>query len=1029
MAHYQCINTNFISMNISTLKSLMRLFGIVANISKHTDKQAAANKVSAYLYQITNQQEARQYLQMFDFHAMQYSKEALHYDKRLSALGVKATIIAEEVKIELNQHEKILIIVTLLEILSTSTGDVDTGFDFIRTMALIFSIDAYDYENCKSLVFWNLSTLIHPKDFLIIHGAKGRKLGETEHIYHAGLDGEIIFLNTSVNTILFKYHLGDEKLFVNERKIVKDQCYLLSKGASIRSYKIAPVYYTDVARILFIPDRVNTIRLEVKDASYRFPEGSTGIQPFNLDEQGGQLMGVMGSSGSGKTTLLNLLNGNLYPSKGNVFINGHDVHREQKEITGIIGYVPQDDLLIEELTVYQNLYYNALLCFKNLQKEQINNKIVHLLKELELYEIKDFIVGNPLQKVISGGQRKRLNLALEFIREPSVFFIDEPTSGLSSNDAEKLVDLLKRQTLQGALMLVNIHQPSSDIFKQFDKIIILDQGGYVIFVGNPLDATTYFKTETDQLNATESECLSCGNVNPEQIFHIIEQKKTDTAGYLLSGRKYSPTDWYHKFRSKQHRTNEQEPSKLKLPENVFQPPGIWKQFSVFFQRNLRSKLQDKQYLLVGLLEAPVLALILAYFSRYTKKLEYTTQYIFYDNENLPVFLFMMAIVAMFLGLMVSAEQIIEDRKILQREQFLHLHRAGYIHSKIAFLFILSAIQSVTFVLIGNVLLGIRGMGLPFALMFFTIACNANMLGLNISSGFRSLVTIYILIPVLLVPQLLLSGATLNFDRLPASIRHPEYVPVIGDMIVARWAYEGLMVYQYKNNSYQHYFMNIDRKISRSSFMANYLLPELENAVAGIDFQLRSNVLPDQNKWNLVLNELQELEQYKNTPMEHLPRNVGEINMVKINELSSFLKEVRVLYTQLTNYYITEKDHIINELREKGIDLVKVKEGHVNKRISDIVTAKNQNQNILIMNNEIIRKAEPVLFSPDSRLGRAHFFAPDKRLFLWSVETFWFNLIFIWVITIFLYIFLQMDLLRKAMDFVENNRKLFGRRVR
>ena len=1007
----------------------MRLFGIVANISKHTDKQAAANKVSAYLYQITNQQEAGQYLQMFDFHARQYSKEARNYEKRLSALGVKATIIAEEVKVELNQHEKILIIVSLLEIHSTSTGNIATGFDFIRTMARIFYIDAYDYENCKSLVFWDSSSLVHPKDFLIIHGTKGRKPGETEHVYHAGLDGEIIFLNTSVNTILFKYHLGDEKLYVNERKIVNEQCYLLSKGASIRSYKIAPVYYTDVARILFIPGRLSNIRLEVKDASYRFPEGSTGIQPFNLNEQGGQLIGVMGSSGSGKTTLLNLLNGNLQPSKGKVFINGHDVHKEQKEITGIIGYVPQDDLLIEELTVYQNLHYNALLCLKNLEREQIHNKIVHLLKDLELYEIKDFIVGNPLQKVISGGQRKRLNLALEFIREPSIFFIDEPTSGLSSNDAEKLIDLLKTQTLQGALMIVNIHQPSSDIYKQFDKIIILDQGGYVIFVGNPLDATTYFKTETDQLNATESECLSCGNVNPGQIFHIIEQKKTDAAGYLLSGRKFSPTDWYHKFRSKQNSRNEQEARKLKLPDNVFQPPGIWKQFCVFFHRNIQSKLQDKQYLLVGLLEAPVLALILAYFSRYTKKLEYTTQYIFLDNENLPVFLFMMAIVAMFLGLMVSAEQIIQDRKILQREQFLHLHRAGYIHSKIAFLFILSAIQAVTFVFIGNVLLSIRGMGLPFFLMFFTIACNANMLGLNISSGFRSLVTIYILIPVLLVPQLLLSGATLSFDRLPASIRHPKYVPVIGDMIIARWAYEGLMVHQFKSNNYQKHFMKIDRKISRSSFMANYLLPELENAVAGIDFQLRSNVLPAQNDWKLVLNEVKALEQYKNKTMESLPNRVEEINSETINELSSFLKEVRLVYTQLTNYYITEKDNIIENLRGKGIDLVKMKEDHVNNRISDIVTAKNQKQKISIMDNEIIRKAEPVFFSPDSKLGRAHFYAPEKRLFMWNVETFWFNLIFIWVITIFLYIFLQMDFLRKAMDFVENNRKLFGQRVR
>lgn len=1011
-------------MNISTLKSLMRLFGIVANISKQTDKQIAAKKVNAYLLQITNQQEAGPYLQMFDFHANQYFKESFRYEKRMTALGVKATIIAEELKGELNPHEKILVIVNLLEILSTSPGEKETGFDFIATMARIFYIYPKDYQNCKSLVFWEDVVPMDATDFLLISNTKTGSKGTVKHIVHAGLEGEIIFLNTSVNSILFKYHLGNEKLQVNDRKIEPGQCYLLSKGASIRSYKMAPVYYTDIARELLIPEKKSTIRLDVVDVTYKFKEGSVGIQPFRLSEQGGQLIGIMGSSGSGKTTLLNVLNGNLQPSEGNVFINGHDVYKEKNKLTGVIGYVPQDDLLIEELSVYQNLYYNALLCFKNLNKQEIHNKIIRLLKDLELFEVKDFIVGNPLQKVISGGQRKRLNLALEFIREPSIFFIDEPTSGLSSNDAEKLIDLLKTQALQGTLMVVNIHQPSSNIYKQFDKIIILDQGGYVLFIGNPLDATTYFKSETEQLNADESECLSCGNVNPEQILAIIEQKKTDIAGRITSRRKFSPVDWYYKFKTKQFGQQEDTGRRTDLPPNVFQPPGRAKQFKVFFERNLKSKLQDKQYLLVGLLEAPLLAFILAYFSRYTKELEYSTRYIFLENENLPVFLFMMVIVAMFLGLMVSAEQIIQDRKILKREEFLNLRRSSYIHSKIAFLFGLSAIQAISFVVVGNLLLGINYMLVPFFLLFFTIACNANMLGLNISSGFQSLVTIYILIPILLVPQLLLSGATLSFDKLPASIRHPKFVPVIGDVMVSRWAYEGLMVHQFKNNAYQKHFMNIDRKISKSSYMANYMIPELENTLAGIAFQLRNGMAPDHDKWNLLINELMQLEQYKNASFNDIPEEAEILTEEMIEQLSSFLKEVRVLYTQLTNYYITEKDNIIVELREEGVDLVEIKEGNVNTAISDVVTAKNQKQKYVIVNNEIIRKTEPVFFVANTLSGRSHFFAPEKQFLLFQIDTFWFNLMIIWVITLFLYIFLQMDVLRKFITYVENRRRPF-----
>jgi ABC-type multidrug transport system ATPase subunit len=142
----------------------------------------------------------------------------------------------------------------------------------------------------------------------------------------------------------------------------------------------------------------------------------------------------MGGSGTGKSTFLNILNGNYKPSSGSVTINGIDIHKQKELIEGVIGFISQDDLLIEELTVYQNLFFNAKLCFNNLSERQIQKKVLEVLSSLGLSEAKDLIVGNPLEQTISGGQRKRLNIALELIREPSVLFVDEPTSGLSSRD-------------------------------------------------------------------------------------------------------------------------------------------------------------------------------------------------------------------------------------------------------------------------------------------------------------------------------------------------------------------------------------------------------------------------------------------------------------------------------------------------------------------------------------------------------------------------------------------------------------------
>ncbi len=171
------------------------------------------------------------------------------------------------------------------------------------------------------------------------------------------------------------------------------------------------------------------------------------------------------------------------------------------------------------------------------------NRVNGTLDNLGLSEIRDIKVGNPLNKKISGGQRKRLNIALELIREPSVLFVDEPTSGLSSRDSENVMDLLKELSLNMKLIFVVIHQPSSDIFKMFDRLFILDTGGYPIYYGNPIEAVIYFKTVSNQINAEAGECAVCGNVNPELLFNIIEAREVDEFGKYTANRIRSPKDW------------------------------------------------------------------------------------------------------------------------------------------------------------------------------------------------------------------------------------------------------------------------------------------------------------------------------------------------------------------------------------------------------------------------------------------------------------------------------------------------------
>jgi ABC-type multidrug transport system ATPase subunit len=505
----------------------------------------------------------------------------------------------------------------------------------------------------------------------------------------------------------------------------------------------------------------------------------------------------LGGSGVGKTTLLNVLSGITKPDSGEVLINGYNLYSEEEKshLKGVVGFVPQDDLLIEELSVWQNLYYSAKMCLDNLPEPKLREVVNNTLAELDLEEIRNLRVGNSLNKVISGGQRKRLNIALELIREPTILFVDEPTSGLSSVDSEIVMNLLKEQADRGKLVIVNIHQPGSDLYKMFDKIMVIDKGGYQIFYGNPSEAIVYFKTRASYANAHEDQCITCGNVNSDQLLQIIESKVINEKGKHTHLRRISPQEWAEMFQKDAER-NEKKPfnGDKTLPENYYSIPGFLKQSKIFFIRDMLSKLANRQYVMMSLIMAPLLAFLMSYFTKY----KVDGEYVFSKNENLTVYLFTCVITTLFLGLIISAEEIVKDRKILKRESFLNLSWFSYLNSKVMIMFLISAIQTISFILIGNTILEIKGMTLLYVLILFSTSCLANIIGLNISSAFNSVITIYILIPVIIIPQLLFSGVFVKFDRLhQGRFTSGEFVPVIGDMMPARWSFEALAVEQFK----------------------------------------------------------------------------------------------------------------------------------------------------------------------------------------------------------------------------------------
>ncbi|MBK5283863.1 MAG: ABC transporter permease, partial [Bacteroidia bacterium] len=616
-------------------------------------------------------------------------------------------------------------------------------------------------------------------------------------------------------------------------------------------------------------------------------------------------------------------------------------------------------------------------------------------------------------------QRKRLNIALELIREPTILFVDEPTSGLSSRDAENVMDLLNQLSNSGKLVFVVIHQPSSDVFRMFDKLLLLDTGGYPIYFGNPVDALINFRQKAGLADADEAECERCGNINAEQLFNIIERKAVDEFGNETAERKTSPHDWYMHFRHGTSKTTAEEKNNADIPSSEQKRTGVLKQFGIFFIRDVLSKFSNKQYMLINLLEAPLLAVVLAVVLRYHKP---GTDYVFSDNQNMPAYLFISVIVALFLGLIVSAEEIIRDRRIQKREAFLNLSRNSYLFSKISVLFILSAVQSLLFVMLGNLILGIHGLYTDYFLIMFTTSCFANLLGLNISSGLNSVVTIYIVIPFLIIPQILLSGVIVKFDKLNPIISSSGNVPLIGNVMTSRWAFEALSVNQFRNNLYEQNFFNQDRQMSIASYKKDWWLPTLREKLdkaerilteAGDRKQLKE-ILP------LLKNEIE--KENIRTP------SVAYAGTEKLTEKSfdiGVLKEVKNYFEQIRQYNISRyngasqrKDNIISHLisQSNSEEFTTLKKNNYNEATEELLRNTNSAEKILISGNTIIQKFEPVFMeTPQNKLLSAPFFVSEKNLFGSALGTFGVNLLVIWVMSLILYLTLVTDAMRKFLS--------------
>ena len=1027
-------------MSEEILKAIAQLFAIISKQDDGVEESEREFTISL-LRQYVSEEICQEYIQIFDKKSdylkkkekentgddnSEIKEEKPKKKRKLTSVGDSVRILGISKKINktLTQKQKIIVLVRLFELVNSNKKFTEQRMAIISTVAEVFNILEQEVDDIEQFVTKETIEDINSINIIKIDNSTYKD----EQTPVVEVDTETaVFLQIKSTDQYFIRHFGIGSISINGLVVNSTRINIFANGSSLRLSKGKPVYYSDVIS-KFLRDEDDTkLSFKAENIEYKFSNGVKGLRDINIKENQGTLFAIMGASGAGKTTLLNVLSGRNKASNGKIEINGLNLNKDKKDLEGVIGYIPQDDLLVEELTVFQNLYFNAKLCFGDKPKRELTKMVNKTLKSLGLYERKDLKVGNPLNKLISGGQRKRLNIALELIREPSILFVDEPTSGLSSRDSENVMDLLRELSLKGKLIFVVIHQPSSDIYKMFDKVIILDTGGYQIYYGNPVEAVMYFKMIDAQVNSDVGECSICGNVNSELIFNIIESRVVNEHGQYLDERKIKPEEW-EEYYNKNHVSNYYNEVSEK-PEKTLKLPNWFVQLGIYVKRDFLSKISNTQYIVLNMLEAPILAFILSFIIRYIADPN-SSYYIFRENENIPPYIFMSIVVALFLGLTVSAEEIFRDRKILERESFLNLSRSSYLTSKVFILFVISAIQTGMFALIGNYILGIQDMSMYYWIALFTTSTFANMLGLNISSTFNSAVTIYIIIPLILIPQMILGGAMFSFDKLNRDISSIDKVPLAAEIMTSKWIYEALMVHQFKDNEFEKYFYDYEKGMSNANFMQVYLIPELKEK---LDFCVE-NIKSDKKEiksevetnFRMISNEILKQQKIynKNVDFTFLSKlNRDSLNTYSAYMTKSYLDELNDYYGKEFHKFYNKKEARVNHIVDKTPLLYKLKKDtYYNESVSDIVKKVFERNKIIQYEDRLIRQVDLIYLDPSPSNYfdfRSHFYAPQKHFAGKFYDTFWFNLVVVWLITLILYISLYFNLFKRILSFDYN----------
>ncbi|MEW5721973.1 MAG: FHA domain-containing protein, partial [Thermodesulfobacteriota bacterium] len=476
-----------------------------------------------------------------------------------------------------------------------------------------------------------------------------------------------------------------------------------------------------------------------------------------------EFVGLMGPSGAGKTTLMLAMNGYLPPSGGRSLINGQSLYESYDAFRGAMGYVPQDDIIHPELTVYEALYFTARLRLPaDTRDGEIDALIEKVMTQLGLIipgklDVRHVAIGSPEKKGISGGQRKRVNLAMELMTDPSLLFLDEPTSGLSSEDTIMVMDVLRKLAEAGKTIVLTIHQPSLEAYKKMDNVIILSSGKLMYYGPAHPDSLTFFNPDQKPEEAT----LDAGNAlkglarDSEQEWQAAYQK----------------SKYFETYVQKRRTAELKSASVAQTPHKPMRPHYL-RQWWTLTRRYFTVKRKDTINTAILLLQAPIIAGLIA---------------LAFQNAKDPCTpLFLLVVAALWFGTSNSSREIVAEKAIYKRERMVNLKIPSYLFSKYVVLSLLCLIQCLVLVGLVDLVLDFDGESAHILGVTFMAALGGLSVGLFVSAMTQTQQAAVAIVPLVLLPMVILGGGITKIKDMNRATLVLSYA------VPSRWAFEMLV---------------------------------------------------------------------------------------------------------------------------------------------------------------------------------------------------------------------------------------------